>query len=193
MKDLHKLTDEELVRLYKSKHPTVFDVIYARYSEYIKSKAHKTHVHGCDENDLIQEGAWGLFVAVNKYDGSRDGAASFKTYAHTCIDNKILNAITAASANKNKALNTSVSYEEITESAENDHSQSPEEDIINRESGEELLAGITKDLSKLEREVFNRLIQGVTYTEIANQLGKSSKAIDNAIQRIKTKAKSIKL
>ena len=50
---------------------------------------------------------------------------------------------------------------------------------------------MTKDLSKLEKEVFELKLNGLDYREIARLLNKSYKSIDSALQRIRVKLKKI--
>ena len=191
MKDLEKLTDEQLVGLYKSKTVKAFDQLYLRYKDNISATAHKYKMYGVDFDDLVQEGAWGLFNASMKYDSERQGASSFKTYAHLCIRSCIITAINNAKSNKNKPLNESDSLDDGTEFVEIESQQSPEDDIIEKESEKEFLVNINAKLSAFEKQVFILMINGYKYQEISQKLNVSAKSVDNAMQRIKGKVKKL--
>ena len=63
----------------------------------------------------------------------------------------------------------------------------PEELIINRENLGNIHAKITEVLSSLEQEVLSLYLDGKSYQEIADSLGRHVKSIDNALQRVKRK------
>ena len=50
---------------------------------------------------------------------------------------------------------------------------------------------IESRLSSLEKEVVQYYMNGLSYVEIAEMLGRSPKSVDNALQRIKTKLNQI--
>ena len=155
MKDLEKLTDEQLVALYNGKMFKAFDQLLLRYKDHINAAAHKYKMYGVDFDDLVQEGSLGLFTAMLKYNGERQGASSFKTYAHLCIKSFMINAINKAKTDKNKPINESDSLDDGTESVEGESQQSPEDDIIEKESENEFLDNINAQLSTFEKKVFN--------------------------------------
>ena len=191
MKDLEKLTDEQLVALYNGKMFKAFDQLLLRYKDHINAAAHKYKMYGVDFDDLVQEGSLGLFTAMLKYNGERQGASSFKTYAHLCIKSFMINAINKAKTDKNKPLNESDSLDDWTESVEGESQQSPEDDIIEKESEKEFLVNINAKLSAFEKQVFILMINGYKYQEISQKLNVSAKSVDNAMQRIKGKVKKL--
>ncbi len=183
--------DEELVKLYKEGNTALFDEICARYTPLIRSMTTMYFLVGCDKDDLEQEGLIGLFNAVTAYDFEKHGASSFKTFAYHCIKRKMTNAVLGASSRKHMALNNSVSIGSISEKEEGE-SISPEQDFIGNEDLLELISKIKKELSPFEIEVFDLLIDGLSYREIGEALGKKPKSVDNAIQRIKVKTKKFR-
>ena len=64
---------------------------------------------------------------------------------------------------------------------------SPEVLVLARESKEELYSTFLQCLSKFEIKVLDLYLDGLSYREIADKLGKSAKSIDNAVQRIRHK------
>ena len=141
---------------------------------------------GGDQDDVIQEGMIGLFKAVQTFDPQ--GGASFKTYMNICVHNQILNAIEAASTRRHAPLNSSVSLDEalgLTDDLDSD----PAEQAVFTEAMQLILSDESKLLSSLEKQVARMLAGGRDYREIAAQLGRSPKSVDNAIQRIRRKLK----
>lgn len=185
-------TDEKLVALHKKGDGLAFDELYVRYLTVIRSLARTYFLVGGDEEDLCQEGLIGLFSAVNAYDGDKEGSSSFKTFAYKCIKSRILNAISLSHADKHRALNDSVSIQEMTESDREGIILSPEDRVIGEETLNELTLAIKESLSNFEIQVFNLYVEGQKYTEIAKILNKSPKSVDNAIQRIKEKTKRLR-
>ena len=61
--------------------------------------------------------------------------------------------------------------------------EDPEKLLIAREQIEDRNARIKKELSKLEQQVLKLYLQGLSYEEIAEQLGKTEKSIDNSLLR----------
>ena len=66
----------------------------------------------------------------------------------------------------------------------------PEYLLIDRESVKQKLDALSKNLSKMEKQVFDYMLEGLNYRQIAEKMGKSPKAIDNAIQRMKNKTET---
>lgn len=158
--------------------------ILEEYKDIVRAKAGIYFILGADKDDVIQEGMIGLVKAYNSFDEA--GGASFKTYANRCIDNQIINAIQHSGRNKNMPLNSSV---EIPESQSAGPFSNPEDAAIYEDLLNDLKSNKGGIFSGFEHEVFLLLVEGLSYIEIAKKLGKSSKSVDNAIQRIKTKLK----
>ncbi len=178
-------TDIELIALYKGGQDEAFNELYERYKYMIKSCARSFFLVGGDSEDLIQEGVIGLLKAVNSYNATN----AFSTYAYACIKNSLLTAVKKAQSFRNKPLNYSVSI--YSDGLEITPTTDPEEEIIGKESADELIQKINKTLSSFEITVLKLYLEGLSYIEIANKLNKQSKSIDNALQRIKRKISKI--
>ena len=140
----------------------------------------------------MQEGMIGLNHAMEYFNEHKD--ITFYTYAKTCIERSIISVIVSAKRLKHKALNESISLniEEEDNSLEKllrDDNSNPEEIIVDSEMTEELIDKIRMRLTDFEVQVFDLMIGYFSYREIAELLDKDKKQIDNAIQRIKAKAK----
>ena len=189
------LTDEQLVLMAQEGSETAEEVIIQKYKGLVLKKAKSFFMAGAEEEDVVQEGMIGLFKAIHHYEFERE--AGFKTYAGRCIDNQIINAIRKAEREKNLPLNEAVSFEnQVGEKSEGltlgdvikgSAMDEPEEAVIYEDSLKRLKEISSKTFSDLETAVLRGKLQGKTYQEIAKELGKSPKTIDNALQRIRKK------
>ena len=160
-----------------------------RYVFIIEYKA-KAYGNTPDEvADLSQEGLVGLIKAVQTFDKSK--GIKFSTYANTCITNRMLSSI--SKMNKisfNEALSDDL--EAISESASETNSfENPESIILEQEKYKEIIKRISCSLTDLEWNVFNLYLEEKSYRQIANELSLSEKAVDNAMQRVRKKLKSV--
>lgn len=164
-----------------------------RYARLVRICSRPLFLAGGDSEDLIQEGMFGLLSAIRQYDPQM--SASFKTYAELCIRRRLLSAIKSASRNKHIPLNDGISLDsllseetQIPLSAYTElFRRTPEEQVLARENREELYLSFERCLSKLERSVLQLYLDGLSYADIAKELGRDEKAIDNAVQRIRRK------
>ena len=179
-------TDKDLAILAAEGNADATDALLARYKDAVRSKARKFYMLGGDQDDIIQEGMIGLFKAIQTYDPA--GGASFKTYMNICVHNQILNAIEAATAKKHTPLNSSGDLSAAWDIPA-DVSSNPDELAIYSDSMQLILSDDGKLLSPMEKQVARMLADGHNYREIAAQLGRSPKSVDNTIQRIRRKLK----
>ncbi|WP_022819596.1 sigma-70 family RNA polymerase sigma factor [Fusobacterium russii] len=148
---------------------------------------------GADREDLIQEGLLGLFKAIKYYKSEK---SSFNTFAILCIRRQIFSAIKLANSNKNMALNEAIlNSSNISEECDTQSNlefitdeSSPEYIFFNKDKFINFKKYADRKFSKLEKQVLEYLIRGYSYKEIAKQLDKNLKSIDNTIQRIKKKS-----
>lgn len=152
-----------------------------------------------DKDDLIQEGMIGLFKAIRTYDPEK--GASFETFANLCISAQLCSAIKKSNRKKNIPLNSYISiYSKEKREDKGDSEgyfmldyalealqQNPEDIVINRENTANMKRKFFSRLSKMEMQVLDCFLKGMTYKEIALQLGKSPKVIDNTLQRVRSK------
>ncbi len=202
-KEYAQYSDEELIRRYRNGQEDIEDLMdhfLEKYKNLIKSQANQYFIPGADEQDILQEGMIGLFKAVRDFDEKKD--ASFSTFAKLCVSRNIQTAVNKANRKKQEPLNTSVSLNAAAEDGGNSELEGqavnslkrlglddPERILIDSENYKFLMESIQNDLSTSERAVFKLMITGLGYKEIAAVLGKESKSVDNAITRIRTKAR----
>ena len=200
MAQFESLEDEQLIEVYKNGYPHAAEVLVQRYKNFVRSKVRTNYFIGADREDLIQEGMIGLFKAISDYDDSRK--ASFKSFASICIKGQISTALKTATRQKHMVLNTSVSldrpvFEEDDERTtfldllKLDPSQGPEELLIRQEKMKSMERKLSRVLSKLESSVLKLYLEGQSYYEISQILGRPDKSIDNALQRIKRKLEGL--
>lgn len=178
-------TDEKLIEQYRAGNVLAFDEICRRYAPLIAALSNAFCFSGAETGDLRQEGLYGLFTAVKRYDKEKEGASSFATFAYRCVKTSMLNLV-----KKNSALKIKTEELAATEN-EDDASPSPEELAIKNENLSEKKRSLLEELSSYEKDVFVLYLRGYEYVEIAEILKKSSKSVDNALNRIKEKAKRI--
>ena len=135
---------------------------------------------GIEKDDLLQEARVGLYKALLSYNPS--AGAAFKTYAQRCIKNEMQAAVRSACSAKNMVLSNAASLEGVEKEI-----PGPEGEVVFGSLLSGLLSGQGPKLSPLENEVAKRLCEGKSYKEIAAELGKTPKSIDNAIQRLRIK------
>lgn len=193
-------SDEELILLLRDGDHRVTDFIMEKYKGLVRSKAKSMYLLGADSEDLIQEGMIGLFKAVRDYDAGRD--ASFYTFADLCVSRQMYTAVQSSNRKKHAPLNSYVSISPGTpEAADAEKSQNfgasdlreknPEELVIDRENAALLEQAIEKELSPLEKQVFDLHLTGMGYVQIAKVLGRDEKSTDNALQRTRAKLKKL--
>ena len=69
---------------------------------------------------------------------------------------------------------------------------SPEQILIEQERKQEFFDKLEEKLSRMERNVLYLYLEGSSYTQIAEKMGKTPKSIDNSLQRIRGKIKLLK-
>ena len=193
-KNYNIMTDEVLAGLAQADDREAEDILIRRYVEMIRGKAHLYFIVGADSEDVIQEGMIGLFKAIHDYSGNRE--ATFKTFAELCINRQILTAVKTASRRKHQPLNDSVSLSTpvdetgggtLEESLGGDMASNPEAVFMENTLSSLLTDKNSTLFSSMERRVLKEYLAGKKYPEIAQSLGKSYKAVDNAMQRIRKK------
>ncbi|MEZ0536991.1 RNA polymerase factor sigma-70 [Caldicellulosiruptoraceae bacterium PP1] len=190
-----KLSDEELVKLSKEGCKEATDELISRYQNFVKAKCRMYFLIGADKEDIYQEGMIGLFKAIRDFD--IDKYPHFRLFAEICITRQVITAIKTASRQKHIPLNTYISlnkpvYDDneertILDTLSSNVITDPEELMINREKIDMMMNIITRSLSPLEYEVLRLYLEGKSYQEIADEMNKDIKSIDNALQRVKRK------
>ena len=188
------LTDEELVKMAQEGSATAEEFLISKYKELAKRKSSAYFIIGGDKEDVVQEGMIGIFKAIREYRDDKN--ASFKTFAELCINRQIISAIRKANLGKHKILNESLSLNQETSESEEkpteerfalNKCEDPESLMLLKEITEFLRADSGEIFSPLEKNILDRMLLGKGYREIAAEIRRSNKTVDNAMQRIKKK------
>src|SRR3989304_629774 len=195
------MLDEEVVRYAKGGSQQATEHLLAKYRNIVEGKARCYFLIGADHEDIIQEGMIGLFKAIRDF--RNDKLLPFRAFAELCISRQIFTAIKAATRQKHIPLNSYISLPANLFEADSDRtlldtlaetaSADPEEMVITQQFSDDLKQRIKRDLSELESAVLRNHLEGKSYQEIAEELHRRVKSIDNALQRAKRKiGKSIR-
>ena len=189
------LTDEQVAELSREGDVLAEEYLLDKYKNFVRSKARSYFLIGADHEDIVQEGMIGLYKAIRDFRPEK--LSSFRAFAELCVTRQIITAIKTATRQKHIPLNSYISlnkplYDEESERTLMDvivegHDSNPEDIFINRESLGNISAKMNEILSGLERDVLEAYLDGKSYQEIAEQLGRHAKSIDNALQRVKRK------
>ena len=195
-----KLTDEELVRLAGEGNEEAEQTLILRFMPLVKMKSRPYFLIGADKEDLVQEGSIGLIGAIRDFDPSRN--VSFRAYADVCIANNVLAAVKRATRKKHMPLNSSISLDKpivdddentvtLGERLEQPSGGNPEELAIMHEAELNFNRALERELTPLELRVLELFLGGLSYRRIAEEIGKSVKTVDNALQRVKRKTTAL--
>ena len=210
MADYADCSDEELIARYReneagtlqnavscANREGIMEYILDKYKPLVRKRANALYLIGGDTDDLIQEGMIGLFRAIQDFRLEKE--ASFYHFAKLCIERQMYTAVEASRRKKHAPLNSYISlYDDsgakgvaLADVLEGETDENPEHLLIDRENVSQMLKTLSGNLSKMERQVFDYILEGLNYRQIAEQMKKSPKAIDNAIQRIRGKAENL--
>lgn len=183
-------TDEALCQLAAQGHAEAEETLVLRYGRLVRSCARPLFLMGGDSEDLIQEGMLGFLSAVRDYAPGR--GSSFRTFAEVCVRNRMISAVRSASGKHHTPLNDSVPmeaplFEEGGPCASSLPETDPESILIMRQTVQEQMTALRGRLSQFEVRVLELYLDGLSYSEIAGQIGRPLKSIDNAVQRIRRK------
>jgi RNA polymerase sporulation-specific sigma factor len=190
-----ELPDEDLVESAKGGDDHATEYLIGKYRNFVRVKAKAYFLIGADREDIIQEGMIGLYKAIRDF--RADKLSSFRAFAELCITRQIITAIKTATRQKHIPLNSYISLNKPIYDEDSDRTlldvissikvSDPEELVINQEASATMRERIRKNLSELECKVLTAYLEGKSYQEMANELNRHVKSIDNALQRVKRK------
>lgn len=190
------LTDEELLLAIKDNDDQdALEYLIAKYRNFVRGKARSYFLIGADRDDIIQEGMIGFYKAIRDF--RNDKLSSFRAFAELCVVRQIITAIKTATRQKHIPLNSYVSLNKPIYDEDSDRTlldvlagarvSDPEELVISREEFIDIEKKMEEILSDLEWKVLMSYLDGKSYQEIAVELNRHVKSIDNALQRVKRK------
>ncbi|MHB1452500.1 MAG: sigma-70 family RNA polymerase sigma factor [Saccharofermentanales bacterium] len=195
------MSDIELVSLAQHGENIAMETLLLRYKKMVKRKASRMFIAGGDYDDVIQEGMIGLFKAVREY--NPDKKVAFSSFAVYCVLSQITDAVRTASRAKHSALNLSISIQGLSLDEEEDpynlldvfidlSKSDPEKLLISKEEQNSLNEFMDTELTGNEKDALKLFIEGYSYADIADRLGRTVKSVDSAIQRSRAKFESYK-
>ena len=196
LNDYSNMKDEDLIQKIKSGDNEALNYLLNKYKEVVNIKVSRYFIIGAEKEDIIQEGLIGLYKAIKNYDTEKQN--SFKSFANLCIERQLITAIKSSNRQKHMPLNSYLSLNMSAYDNEEDDTsiyeifdaniiEDPLDTITKKEYYQNVENIIEKTLSSFERQVLNELVNGNSYTAIAEKLNSPVKSIDNAIQRIRKK------
>ena len=196
------ISDEALIRKSRGGEEEATAFLLEKYKGMVRAKARFLHMWGGDAEDMIQEEMIGLFKAIRDFDEG-EGAA-FSTFANLCVTRQLYTAVEASGRKKHRPLNTALSLNDEGSGETKGEREAqpiawlsagaafePEARVIDEENVRRLEHAIREGLSPLERRVLEEYLQGRSYAQIAEKIGKSEKSVDNAMSRLRAKLKSL--
>ncbi|MCI7260759.1 MAG: RNA polymerase sporulation sigma factor SigH [Selenomonas sp.] len=194
--DFTNLTDEEILLAIKDNDDELaLEYLINKYRNFVRAKARSYFLIGADREDIIQEGMIGFYKAIRDF--RNDKLSSFRAFAELCVTRQIITAIKTATRQKHIPLNSYISLNKPIYDEDSDRTlmdvlsggkiSDPEELVISREEFADIEKKMEEILSDLEWRVLMSYLDGKSYQEIAADLGRHVKSIDNALQRVKRK------
>jgi RNA polymerase sporulation-specific sigma factor len=192
-----ELEDLQLVMRARNDDGTALDLLIRRYTGFVRLKASSYFIAGGEGEDLVQEGLIGLYKAVRDFRADKE--TSFRSFAELCITRQIITAIKTATRFKHAPLNTYVSFSHTPAGQESESDctlgdalpgpsvDDPSTCVISTEELQSLVFCLGSGLSRLESDALRLYLEGLSYEDMAVELGCDTKTIDNALQRVKRK------
>ena len=191
-----ELEDLQLVVRARNDDEVAMDALIRRYTGFVRLKASSYFIAGGDAEDLIQEGLIGLYKAVRDFRSDKE--TSFRSFAELCITRQIITAIKTATRFKHAPLNTYVSFSQtpagqdegectLGDALPGSHVHDPAVHVVSTQELQSLVFCLGTGLSALESDALRLYLEGLSYEQMAEELGCDTKTIDNALQRVKRK------
>lgn len=198
-----ELSDEQILKLYKDGDEQALDFLLNKYKLLASQKARSYFLIGAESEDLLQEAMLGLYSACRTFDPS--ASSTFKHFASLCITRAIQTAVKTANRLKNRVLNESLSLTSqgtVMQEGKDENNEDiclyvpsdilePEDALLAEERKNEFNEVINENLSNKEKKVLALYLQGLSYLQIAEKLGETTKSVDNAISRTKRKLEEL--
>ena len=188
------MSDDDVVVLAQQGDGEALEFLLDKYKNFVRGRARSYFLVGADHEDIVQEGMIGLYKSIRDF--KPDKQSSFRAFAELCVKRQIITAIKTATRQKHVPLNSYVSLNKPLYGEESDRTlldviegrvTNPEELFIGQEDMSHIQEQIGTVLSDLEQQVLSAFLDGKSYQEIAEMLGRHVKSIDNALQRVKRK------
>lgn len=186
---------ERAVLLAQAGDPFYLEGILLNFKSLVRAKARSYFLAGADHEDVMQEGMIGLYKAIRDFNPAK--GIPFPTFAEICVNRQLITAIKSSLRLKHKPLNQYLSLYRKTGEEDSDRTlldtlctppgTSPEERFLHTESEQEWMSLLRTRLSSFEMDVLMLYLANDSYKEIAERVHTTTKAVDNALCRVKRK------
>jgi RNA polymerase sporulation-specific sigma factor len=196
-KSQRELEDLQLLMRVHNGDERAREALIQRYTGFVRMKASSYFIAGGEPEDLVQEGLIGLCKAMRDFRADKE--TSFRSFAELCVTRQIITAIKTATRFKHAPLNTYVSFSQTPAGQDPDsdvtlgdalpgsHVHDPSVAVISTDELKSLVFCLGTGLSPLEADALRMYLEGSSYEDMAEVLSCDTKAIDNALQRVKRK------
>ena len=188
------MRDDDVAVLAQQGDGDALEYLLDKYKNFVRARARSYFLVGADHEDIVQEGMLGLYKSIRDYNPEKQ--TSFRAFAELCVKRQIITAIKTATRQKHVPLNSYVSLNKPLYGEESDRTlldviegrvTNPEDLFISQEDVSHIQEQLGTTLSDLEQQALDAFLDGKSYQEIADMLGRHVKSIDNALQRVKRK------
>jgi RNA polymerase sporulation-specific sigma factor len=163
----------------------------ADYEGLCRWFASRYFIPGADRDDVMQEARIGAWQGLRDFD-TLVGMAEV-SFVAMCIKRQIFTAMKMANFNKRRVLSESVRFPDkppfgVESTWAEIIPATLSDPAVIAQHRDDLSRILAMPLSELEALVLAHMIAGSSYREAAADMGKSTKSVDNAMQRIRRKA-----
>lgn len=192
---------DELIIKAKNNDENAMEQLLQRFKSKVTAISREYFLVGADFDDLIQEGMIGLYKAINVYDPNKNH--NFSAFASLCIHRQLQNAVKNANRKKNSPLNSYLPIEYYggvkTDADDNfskliivDDNSDFEKQFIDNEMNAIMISKVKNILTVVQFKLLKMFLNGESYINMAKSLNISTKQVDNMLQSIKKKLRTIK-
>lgn len=193
-------TDHDLVDRFRAGDESALRELLNRYRGFALAKGRSYYLMGADADDIRQEALIGLYKASRDFDPSR--GTPLHSFARLCITRQLISAIKAASRRKHEPLNRSVPLSPATIRSDDvsdpaarlqAHQLAPsaEEEAMGHQRAQELATAVRELLTEMEADILSLYVDGRSYEEISSVLGHGTRAVSNALYRVRRKLRPL--
>lgn len=186
-------TDEQLVEMLKKDNLEVFAALSKRYYPMLYGKAYSfSSNYTMDIDDFFQEGLLAIYRCALNY--KQEKGASFETYANYCVNNAMIDLIRKQKTGTSTISDLSYEFlgdELMYQISGQETTKLPEEKLEIQQRLNRILDNEKSLFSRYEYQVLRQFLKGFSYSEIADNLSTTAKSVDNALQRIRQKLKTL--
>lgn len=197
------MTEENISNLIiqaKNHDEEAMDELLQHFKPKVIAISREYFLVGAEFDDLIQEGMIGLYKAIGVYDPTKNH--SFSAFSSLCIHRQLQNAVKNANRKKNSPLNSylPIKYYDGSSSSDEDSvlklvivddNSNIEQNYIDKEMNTIVMSKVKDLLSSEQFAILKQFLNGDSYSSIAERNKITQKQVDNMLQAIKKKLRTL--